>query len=46
MTMSIVGFDYDVVNDNLLQLSIDLVYGLNGNDWFSYFLKFDLNQFV
>jgi hypothetical protein len=28
MTMNIVGFDYDVVGDNLLQLSIDLVYGL------------------
>ncbi len=28
MTMNIVGFDYDEVGDNLLQLSIASVYGL------------------
>jgi hypothetical protein len=46
MTMNIVGFDYDVVGDNLLGLSINSVYGLDGNDWFFHFLKFVSNQFV
>lgn len=46
MTMNIVGFDYDVVGNNLLELSIHSVTGLDGNDWsFFNFLKFDLNQF-
>jgi hypothetical protein len=46
MTMNIVGFDSDVVSDNLLGLSIDLVYGLDGNDWFFHFLKFVLNSIL
>lgn len=48
MTMNIVGFEYDVLGNNLLQLSIHPVYwtGLMDMICFFYFLKFDLSQFV